>query len=417
MKKTLLFVLKTGLIVFFIYNLGIVNYILDTEKHPPTPYNENFREELDWLNGKYESALKLGAQYSPELYFSDITEIQLKQNNNEFDRRSQLVVSSTLSGLANIFHQNFSNLRFKSKASQADLSLYLKRVDDSSDKYEEALNPGITQRRQEFNLQSKTLNYWLNSFSTILLWLLNQYLKNLLPAFLLLWIWWYQEKKTLKIINPLSFIFCLIIYPVIIIGTWKQKINQQARYLIMTVDYRQRQRNLFALFSENEIQELKRFARSNISIQKCRQNLNADNQIVRHSFFSALVVTVILIVFSEQKSFAESIASHIRDVNKTEQLENAPPQTLTANYTNFVVERLALDEKANLSFFLSEIIRFYFKKGKCLQGFTQDIKHVPKLVSSIYLKYLLVTKKLKNEKYIYFIGISFIFVVNFLSRE
>ncbi len=387
MKKMLLFIFKTGLFIFFIYNLGIVNYVTNIEKHPPAPHKDNFKEQdLAWLNEKYENALKLGAKYSPELYFADISEIRLKQKRNEFDYRALASANNTISNLATIFHQNFNDFKFKSN--NDEIAKYLEKIKLASKKHDEILNPGISKRREKIASEMRTANYWINLGKSFLLWILDQYLKNLLPAFLLLWLWWYQDKKTIKIKNPLSFIFCLIIYPVIIIRTWKEKLNQQAKYLLMTVDYRQRQHNLFALFSENEIQEIKRFANSNINLETYRQHLSDNGLVVKHKFFPALVMTLIFIVVSEQKIGAQnnsSITTSLDELNKIELLDKSPPNFSSSleDCLDFKTIKSIIDERKSC-ILLSKKYGFIVKSQKCLKGYEKDIIHIPKLVVNNY---------------------------------
>lgn len=381
MKKALLFLLKTGLFVFFIYNLGIISFIANMENPPSAPLKENFKEEdLDWLNGKYENALKLGAQYSPELYFSDLAEIELRKKNNDFDHRALPTVTNTVTNLAYLFHKNLDNLRFKNRNNKDEVISYMNRISLASDSYKEIINPGAREEQKQGALKMKTLNYWLNLLTTFLLWILNQYLKNFLPALLLLWIWWYQEKETWKIKNPLSFLFCLIIYPVIIIRTWKEKINERTRYLIMTINYRQRQLNLFSLFSENEISEIKKFAKSNISLKKYRQKLSDNGLIVRHSFAPALLISLVFLVLSEQNSLAQNISSTFSDENKIEQRENAPPNLSLENCIEFEKFDLIYNQGLYSALLISKTSKFADEPEKCLDGFNEGVKHVPILI-------------------------------------
>lgn len=379
MKKILLLILKIGLFVFFIYNLGILSYLADTKKHPPAPQTENWKEDLDWLDKKYENALKLGEQYSPELYFSDITEIQLKRNKNEFNQQSLNAVNFTLSNLASIFNQNLINIR--SKSNNEDIGNYMKRIEIASEKSDEILSPGITEKRKKTALEIRTTDYWFNLLKKLFLWILSQYFKNILPAFLLLCIWWYQEKGTWKIKNPLSFVFCLIFYPIVIIKTWGKKINMQTRYFIMTIEYRRRQYNLFSLFSEDEIKEIKKFAKTNISLKNYRENLSQNNFVIKHNFISALAITLIFIVIGEQKSYTQNIVlSNIIDINKIEQLENAPPPTLVKPFLEFETLKSILSDKITNPLSLSRLIKLIYKKEKCLAGFRRSFEHIPKLV-------------------------------------
>lgn len=383
MKKALLFLLKLGLFIFFIHNLGIISYIANTEKHPPAPIKENFIEaDMEWLNKKYEIALELGEQYSPELYFSDITDIQLRLNNNDFDRRALPSATGTITNLANIFHRNFSNLRFKHKSNKDLVNSYINRINKASEKYDEILNPGITAKRLETKLKVSQSGYFINLFLSLLLWLLKQYFKNLILAFFLLWIWWYQKQESIKITNPLSFLFCLLIYPFIITKTLKEKFNDRARYLIMTANYRQRQINLFSIFSENEIKEIRDFAKSNISLKKYQEILSNDNYVIRHSLISALGISLIFIILSASESQAQTKTS--LSLNKTEITTNSPPSFISDIDIDFNL--LFLDALNNFKFLsiVNKINKNNFVNEECLIGICKKIEHVPKFLVNNY---------------------------------
>jgi len=383
MKKMLLFVLKTGLFIFFIYNLGIINYISNMEKMSSPPIKNDLiaEEEISWLNEKYENALKLGALYTPELYFSDLAEIQIKLDKNDFDRRALPLANGTISNLAYLFHKNFQEIRSKSKLNSKEVLDYMQRIGDSSLKCEEILNPGVTEKRKLNAEKIGSFVYWFNLFTTFLLWILKQYLKNFIPALILLWIWWYQEKKTLIIKNPLSFMFCLIIYPFVIIKNWIDKLNNQARYLLMTVEYRSRQLDLFSLFSENEIKEIRRLAQSDISLGDYRKLLEKSGLTVKHSFITAMTITILIIVLGGNNSYSENID---RDNNlvKIEQMENSPPGVCVVGYClDFEIMKFFLKQDLNYYTKLTNrIINFFDRNEKCLKGFERDLIHIPEMI-------------------------------------
>ena len=384
MKKMLLFVLKTGLFIFFIYNLGVIDYVSNMEKTPSPPIKNDLiaEEEISWLNEKYENALKLGALYSPELYFANLTEIQIKLNKNQFDRRTLPLANGTISNLAYLFHKNFQEIRSKNRFNSKEVLDYMQRIGDSSLQYEEILQPGITEKRKLNAEKTKNLNYWFELFTTFLLWILKQYLKNLIPSFILLWIWWYQEKETVSIKNPLSFIFCLIIYPIVIIKTWKDKLNNQARYLLMTVEYRSRQLDLFSLFSENEIKEIRNIARSNISLGDYRNLLEKSGLTVKHSFAVAMSATVLIIILGGNNSYSQNFDSNINDLVKIEQMENSPPGVyIVSCCLDFEAIKLFLKQDLNYYATLTNrIIKFFDRNEKCLKGFERGLMHIPKMV-------------------------------------
>jgi hypothetical protein len=149
----------------------------------------------------------------------------------------------------------------------------------------------------------------------------------------------------------------------------------------MTIEYRRRQYNLFSLFSEDEIKEIKKFAKTNISLKNYRENLSQNNFVIKHNFISALTITLIFIVIGEQKSYTQNIVlSNIIDINKIEQLENAPPPTLVKPFLEFETLKSILSDKITNPLSLSRLIKLIYKKEKCLAGFRRSFEHIPKLV-------------------------------------
>ena len=375
MKKTLLFLLKTGLFVFFIYNLGILSYLSNMEKATPPPFKtDHGKADIDWLNKKYECALKLGAQYGPEQYFADLAEIELKKNENDFDYRVSTNLQGFISNLGTLFYDNLYLVRMTYPENERND--YLNRIKKAQDKYEKIVDPGATARRKAQKEKINAKGYWPNVFLTFSSWLLKQYLKNGLIAFILLWTWWYKERKTIKITNPLSFLVCLIFYPIIIVRAWLIRLNTETRYLIMTIEYRRRNQNLFALFSKNEIDELKKVARGRISLSDYRLSLKERGLSLNHAWTPALIISIVFILISlPEKSLAN--LGEKTPLKIVQPSQNAPPNdsiTTSGNFFEFV--SIINETYTNKIFFKKIILKHHYIK-KILTGYKQRLKPIP----------------------------------------
>lgn len=360
-----------GLFVFFIYNLGIINYISNLEPKEKAPVKDRLiaKEESNWLSEKYKNALNLGAQYGPELYFSDITEIQLKIDNNNFDYSVLPNAINTISNLAYLFNLNLEDARRKSNDCFVE---YIKEIQKESQKSDEILHPGLKEKEERRLEESKKVIFWLNHIKIFLFWILKQYTKNLIIAFILLWIWWYEEKKTLRIKNPLSFLFCLIIYPVIIIKKLKDKLKNQTKDLIVITKYRQQQINLFSLFSKDEINEIRKLA--------LVEPGHPSGEMIRHSFLSALTVTLFLTIFSNQAYCSQSQKNFKMCIVQTEQL-GPPGVNIISCYFDSSL-KLFLDQNPEIQLLdVTDKETKFFDHGKdCLDGFRKKLMHVPKII-------------------------------------
>ena len=383
MKKALLFVLKTGLFIFFVYNTGIFSYLSNMEKTPPPPRKtDRGRADIDWLNEKYERALQLGAQYGPEQYFADLAEIHLKQNQNDFDYNVSISLQGFISNLNTRFSDNFYRIRMVSH--DYEVNAYLSRIRNSQAKYDELVNPGSTAKQAAQRERVNAKGYWLNIFFTFLAWIFKQYLKNFLSAFILLWIWWYQEQEVVKINNPLSFLVCLLLYPIVIIRTWAMRLNENTKYLVMTIEYRRRSKNLFALFSDNELTELKSAVKTKISLTDFRLSLEQRGLTINHALLPALVVSLLLISLPN-KSISRQNTGSDSNCKQIKLLQNAPPSTsvnFSADY-DFANFDLIIVKADTSPFIIEKMINYLVDyTEKCLNGHRKQLKPIPIFINN-----------------------------------
>lgn len=327
MKRAILIIIKLSLLVFFLHNIGLFSFFANFEPNEAPPIKgDGGRADLEYLNEKEARAVDLGGNYGPEEYFADLTDIQLREDNNDFDRNVIMNVYYSKSRLNDLFRFNLQ--RKRANLSGDEYQAYMNRLENARDKHLETVDPGYKQRQEESLARTKEPGYWSGLLLKLLKFLGKFYWKNLWLAFVLLWVWWYQEKKKIKVDNPLSFIFCLIIYPVVIIRTWRKILSEGTRFWAMTVELRSREMNLFSLFSQDEIAELKKLAKSNIKLSEFRKNLDQAGLIRRHSLVSAMTITSIFLLLpkiSDAKNDFQIISSFGDSTREICLLINSPP--------------------------------------------------------------------------------------------
>lgn len=335
MKRAILITIKLLLVSFFLHNIGVFSFIanFEPEKAPTFKDYDGKKEDLRYMEDKMNRAKNLGGNYGPEEYFADLADIELKEKKKDFDAGVLTFMNSSKSYLHDIFHSNLMDKR--ARASKEEYNLYIERLGKAQDLYYEVTDPGFKKRQADFHAKISSMGYWLNLLLSFLNFLGKFYLKNFILAFFLLWFWWYQDKQKLKIDNPFSFVLCLIFYPVVIIRVLAKAIRQESRFFAMSIELRRREKNLFSLFSENEILELKRLAKSNMRLSDYRLYLDDKNLIYKHTLMPAVAVTFIFLFLplSSQENNFDSNCSSIDFMEEICVSVNSPPNLIQTNFS------------------------------------------------------------------------------------
>lgn len=322
MKKIVRIALKVILAVIFLQNIGLFSFISNVQPQIQAPMKaDRGMEDNRYLNDKITRAENLGDNYGPEEYFSDLTEIRLKENDNDFDRYAVIHVSHTINMLQNRLNSNIANHRRSN--SQADYDRYMKRLGIAQRKCISITDPESIKRNEEFKIKTSSPTFWRDTLANFFSWFLDFYLKNLPLALILLWIWWYENKNKLSINNPLSFLICLIFYPVVIVRTWIRQTRNSARVFTMSVDFKRRQSDIFSLISDNELADIKRFAISDLKISDYRNYLSNRGLSYQHALVPIMMVTFVILLTSQ--SFGSEVKHQSTDFTKCSVCINAPP--------------------------------------------------------------------------------------------
>lgn len=287
-------ILKLALFILLLNNIGIFSINPSSEGANAPIKNDGGRADIQYLNEKIKRAESLGEAYGPEQYFADLTDIDLKRKANDFDRNAILIANQSIQTLLGLFHNNVVNCR--ARGTEEEQKAFFAQIEIGQKKHALAVDPEAFKKSQELEAEMKAPGYWNGVLISILLWLGSFYLKNLPLAFVLLVLWWYQEKDTFKITNPLSFILCLIIYPVIIARTWYRQLVIGGRTFALSVELKRRQTDVFSMISDDEIADLKRFAASNFKISDYSNYLDNRGLKRQHALLPLIFLTVIVLL-------------------------------------------------------------------------------------------------------------------------
>ena len=305
MKKIVPVIVKFILAGFFLYNIGLLSLISEMKNMPaqkdPPHKADNGQGDRQYLNEKMDHAQVLGKNYTPQLYFADLAEIKLKEKKNDFDYTAVINVNFSVTQLLAILDENIR--RHRADDSEKDYEKFMQGFTAAQEKCEEAIDPGSVKRQAEIKAETSRPGYWPGLLLSILAWMGRFYVRNFLLAFILLWTWWYQEKKTVKIKNPLSFLICLILYPITIIRVWTRSWNLGLRVVAMQIEFKRRQTDIFSMISKDEMDDIRRFARSDWKIGKYRDYLNNRGLIRRRALVPIAAVTFLFLVIPKAPAF------------------------------------------------------------------------------------------------------------------
>ena len=384
MKKTVLVSIKVLLTTFLLYNIGFFSFFSNIENNPSPPIKaDGGRADHEYLSKKVVTAQEMGKAYGPEEYFADLTEITLKEKQNDFDRMATIYVNSSITQLLAVFDRNIKNAH--SHLSTKDYAILMSRLSAARTASQENTNPGSTQRALEAKMLRNSPGYWSGILLSILNWLFSFYLKNLPLALILLWIWWYQEKESLRISNPLSFLICLAIYPLVIGRVWIKAVREDARFFRMQIAFRRRQISLFSIISKDELSDMRYLASKDWGIKAYQQKLDIHTSVIRHGFLPALAVTIILIIAPNQISCAHN---NINQLN----LENVITASPVIDYQHLQIDHLdnttwptqGIAEKLTMEIpYFSVISRIVTAAAsKLLTGHKRKLEAIPILITN-----------------------------------
>ena len=105
-----------------------------------------------------------------------MTDIRLKEKQNDFDRCAILAITNTVNQLHNIFNQNL-NSAFREKGQERYYEM-LDNLEKERDKHELTIDPEMVKKRLETEAKMAEPGYWKGVWMKFLNWFLIFYLKK-----------------------------------------------------------------------------------------------------------------------------------------------------------------------------------------------------------------------------------------------
>ncbi len=382
---------KLMLTLLFLWNMGVQKiFTSDVFKNEQREHNykglelEKLQFKLnDIVAQKLQAArqkIKQGEDYTITDYFEDYTDIQLFADSTGAN-------VPIMEGITQL--QQLSELYLRKTPDRTDA------ITAAQEKFSDRTDPGWRERQKASQESWKQFSFWAWLGENLLL----QYLRNFFIALILLLCWIYDDnKKRLQLLSPLSFIVCLLLYPITIGYVWWMK----TRDFLNEVEVRSRRVKLFGLLSKEERAIVERL--KGLTLREVRLELNAMGMRRKHCYVVALLAVIIIELLPNIL-----IAAPIeRDIDKREFINVVKVSVDTNAYQVplFVEDKISNHFESDEIFWLQSWFTylasyvllqfnfiFYLLKGNQL-----PTEHIPLSVKNLemYLSKFF-TKKLKNE--------------------
>ncbi len=229
-------------------------------------------------------------------------------------------------------------------------------------------------------------NFWDDFLGVILNWLLSIYLKGLLLAALLFYIWRTHLNKEIKYefgaIDPrpeldgsfgvISFIASVLIWPIILGIDIKKRFSENFRHAEV-LTYRA---NVFTLFSKTELKILE--TGKQMSFSEFREYVKSLGMVRRHSFgFTLMVVLILSFIPKPVHAKSISLCSNVYEKIVVTNYNYGDVDIGTAHFQVIEIEPVTIIT------LVVEIIIYHFKRytDEILSGFYPDIGVIPKFVN------------------------------------
>jgi hypothetical protein len=260
--------------------------------------------------------------------------------------------------------------------SEEKYAAFMEKLSVAQKKHLSLAEPEQEQESKKLAEKMNQPGYWFGILISLLTWLTGFYLKNFPLGLILLWIWWYQEKERLSINNPLSFIICLLLYPIVIIRVWKKSLEYGARVFALKVEFKSRQTDIFSMISENELADIKRFAKSDLRISDYKKYLENRGLVYRHALVP--VITVTILFMAVPKSYSNNgMSDRLTDIVKYQMPIKAPPN-ITPDHSFHCQLSLSIIPELAKIFFVPIVWRFILPPTPSNQrGFKTNPDPVP----------------------------------------
>ena len=412
--------------VGFMWSLGIfsVLYYLHAHQHDGT-HSKFTAEELrtiemspSTLMHYTDSLIDLRRKqvhdqgiYDPYLYFHDEKQFEMfrclyQDSLQKSDLNGQILLNTYSGALTGSRYHELMNLSLESYRSLSFSTE--KKYNGTFSEHSNGLHKPMTfpeahnywypaeAARNLAKSKEPPFKFWNDLLIPVLKWLLGAYLKGLPFAFLLfiIWrlklkddyqeeVWESQEMQSFDLaskVQPLSFIVSLLLWPAIL---WMD-IQNRLSNILYKAEVLSRRKNMLSLLSESD-QKLIQLGHS-MSLKDFRAHLESIGMTRKHSFASALVVTLLLIIvphITHATVHVSNTTHHHLTITTIDYGDtHSSAHTFHTAKTHYEIPVL-LDRSAPNNLLAVLVFHFFNLASKIHSGFTRDIRGVPKFTHSL----------------------------------
>jgi len=416
MKKTAIWVLRHLLIpVAFVWSTGIIEGIknIDTSSKNTSPYSsfdsvelstleikpDNFLSYKDSIITERKKEISETGIYEPYFYFRDLKQFEMFKfryfdSLNKIPEKRFLLSNLSYNDIVNLRDENWRNNEMIARSYEANLS---------KTKTPMSINDARAYwfpKEVAHEKEVKDNFSWQEFWQAIWNWMLSFYFKGMFISSILFLLWRIKFKEDLENVTsrytgvntmqkfaPLSFIYSLLIWPIILV----RDIKNRGKEVLAKADVLSRRREMLDLFSKEE-KALIEIGRK-MSVKEFRHFLSERGLVRRHSLLLALVF--VPLIFIKSYGAPSTTISKEKILVKTEIVN----QSQSFNYDvgwQVHMDKECLVESLELSVInISILISFFIQRFETLKGFKRSIDGVPR-VSELFAKQI--NKKIHKLK-------------------
>ena len=355
--------LKVAVILFFIGNTGIFNempkFTSDERRNDPAANAAVMR----LCEERYVAAtakVERGEAYSPYDYFRDLNDIyrmedSLKVNVGYYARHG-------INDLQALSMRFLDEKRF---------------TYDDVEKARESFKDGRIGALRNDAKNTPWATVWRETLAP---WLLRQYLEGFPFAaiLLLIWIWEGNERrKKFFLRSPVSFIFSLLVYPLVFTLVLIRWVRNEGRSVYAEVELRRTKDAFLAILSGDELEAIRRFAEGRRSLGSWRKKLERRGLVAQRSFalgFSSFALCFAVLgphqAFAHERTTLERHAIVIQGSSGGIECQTDTDDGNQHNHFAF--------EHGGLTFVMEGMFRTCRERAHTVcEGWMRDVEHIP----------------------------------------
>ncbi len=399
MKTIAIWVLRHLLIpVGFIWSTGIIGGIININTSKNTnPYSsfdsvelstleitpDNFMSYKDSIIAQRKKEISETGVYEPYFYFRDLKQFEMFKfkyfdSLNQIPEKRFLITNLSYNDIVNLRDENWRNNEMIARSYEVNLSKMKTPmgIDDARAYW----FPKDIAREKEVRVNFS----WQEFFQAIWSWILSFYLRGMFISSILFLLWrikfkedienttWrYEGVNTMQKFAPLSFIYSLFVWPIILV----RDIRNRGKEVLAKAEVLSRRSDMLNLFSKEEkvLIELGR----KMSVKEFRYFLSERGLVRRHSFLLALVFVPLI--------FIKSYGSPSTNISKEKILVKTEIVYQSQSFDQDVGWQIHIDKECLMEILelslidIGMLINFFVQRFETLKGFKRSIDGVPRL--------------------------------------